>query len=280
MSIARVPGSVKAAAGCLLGSALSLVACGLDPEGGLLSAEAKQIVHDQEDSEEVLSVGTAVAAAPTYVLSAQTVTLASAVAAQEALSSLAEPAGCLTVETSGNRVTYTLDGCTGPWGRHEVSGKQIATFSPGPDAGAFVIDITTEGLTIDSAPASYAATGTITIEGEARTLEWSGSFSGQAADGRDVVHDTSLLLTSPGDGTLSVSGSSSTRIGLRGIEVEIDDLTRNGPIGTCPEGTITVRRKVGGLTVTLTFDGTREFVAKTSRGGRGMFESTCVPEGG
>ena len=281
MSAARVLDGVKASVTGITLAALAFGACGLDPEGGLLSTEAKELVFDQEDSEAVLHIGTAVAAAPAYVLSLQTVTVASAVAAQENLAAPAQPAGCLTTETAGNRVTYTMNGCTGPWGRHEVSGKQITTFSPAVEAGSFILDIETEDLTIDGAPASFLVRANVSLEADTRTFAWAGSFSGRAEDGREVEHVVDLTLVLPADGTAALSGSTSTRIGLRNVEVEIDKLRRNGPLGTCLEGTVTLRRRLGTFTVTLTFDGSREYVAKTSRGGRGTFEASCTPaEGG
>lgn len=255
--------------------------CGLDPEGGLLSAEAKQMVRDHEDSAEVLAVGSVVAASPIYVLSAATVTLADAVAAQATLPDLAQPSGCLTVETVGNRVTYTMSGCSGPWGRFEVSGAQTATFSPGDQAGAFVIEIESQGLTVNGAAMAIAATARIQLAPGDSKIAWTGSISGVAPDGRDVEHDVDVTQTFPGDGTMSLAGSTSTQIGMRSLEVEIAELERRGPAGTCPEGTATIKRKLGSLRVTLTFDGTDEYVAKTNRGGRGTFDLACTPpEGG
>jgi hypothetical protein len=263
---------------CLVVTALC-AGCGLDPEGGLLSAEAKQLVRDHEDSSDVLTVGSVVAAAPTYVLSAETITLADAVAAQATLATLAEPAGCLTVETVGNRVTYTMTGCTGPWGRYQVSGAQTATFSPGDEPRSFLIEIASEDVTVNGFPLAYSAAAGVSFgAGEAR-LAWTGSFSGTASDGREVEHDADVVYTFPGDGSVRLSGSTSTTIGMRSIEVEIAQLVREGPVGTCPRGTVTLERRLGSLTVTLSFDGTNEYVAKTSRGGRGTFDLECTPPG-
>lgn len=255
--------------------------CGLDPEGGLLSAEAKQMVRDHEDSAGVLFVGSVVAASPTYVLSASTVTLADAVAAQATLATLAQPSGCLAVETVGNRVTYTMTGCTGPWGRFDVSGEQTATFSPGDLPGAFVIEVESQGLVVNGVAMTIAATARVKLAPGDSKIAWTGTIAGATSDGRDVQHDVDITQTFPGDGTMSLTGSTSTEIGARSIEVDIPELERRGPVGTCPEGTVTIKRKIGALSVTLTFDGTDEYVAKTSRGGRGTFDLSCTPpEGG
>ena len=260
-------------------AATLLLGCGLDPEGGLLSAEAKLIVNDHEDSAEVLGVGVTIAAAPALVLTPATVTLADAVAAQTNLEISAQPPGCLAVETEGNRVTYTIDRCTGPWGRVEVSGVAVATFSPGSETGAFVVDASSDGLTINGVSAAYAATAEIRVASGARTVDWQGAFSGSTADGRPVDHEADVRLVLFDDGAASLEGQSSTKVGIRSLEVDIPELMRRGPPGTCAEGTVILERKLGSLTVTLTFDGTNEYVAKTSRGGRGTFELPCTPAG-
>ncbi|NUO47335.1 MAG: hypothetical protein HOV80_00615 [Polyangiaceae bacterium] len=259
---------------------LLLGACGLDPEGGLLSAEAKQLVRDHEDSADVLALGAAIAAMPTSVLTTQTVTLADAVAAQASIADVLQPPGCVTTMTEGNRVIFTMSGCTGPWGRLEVNGQTQVTLSPGDGAGTFAIDFISEGLTLNGRPASFDVSADVEITEAAKTIAWTGTFQGTAADGREVLHDADIELVLNTDGSVSLSGSSSVSIGFRGVEVDIAELVRNGPVGTCPEGTVTVARKVGDLSVTLTFDGTNEYVAKTSRGGRGKFDLTCTPVGG
>jgi hypothetical protein len=259
---------------------LLLGACGLDPEGGLLSAEAKQLVRDHEDTADVLALGAAVAAMPTSVLTTETVTLADAVAAQPSIADVLEPPGCVTTMTEGNRVTFTMSGCTGPWGRLEVNGTAVVTLAPGEAPGTFVIDFSSDNLTMSGRPASFDVSSDVEITAAAKTIAWVGTFEGTAADGRDVHHDADIELVLNADGSAALSGSTSVQIGVRGVEVDIEELVRNGPVGTCPEGTVTVRRKTGSLSATLTFDGTAEYVAKTSRGGRGKFELSCTPPGG
>jgi hypothetical protein len=261
-------------------SLLLLGACGLDPEGGLLSAEAKQLVRDHEDSADVLALGAAIAATPTSVLTTETVTLADAVAAQASIADVLQPPGCVTTMTEGNQVTFTMTGCTGPWGRLEVNGTAEVTLSPGEGPGMFLIDFSSENLTLNGRPASFDVSSEVEITEAAKTIAWVGAFTGVAADGRDIHHDADIELVLNADGSVALSGSSSVQIGIRGIDVDIAGLVRAGPVGTCPEGTVTVRKKVGSLSATLTFDGTPEYVAKTSRGGRGTFELSCTPAGG
>jgi hypothetical protein len=256
-------------------AALCLVGCGLDPKDGFLSLEATTLVEDYEEGREVLQVGAAVAALPMYALSASTLTLADAVAAQGEVAEVLTDPGCLTVETEGNVVRYTLDRCVGPWGLHEISGVETATFEPGTDAGTFVIDVASSELTVDGRPASHAVRAEVAVTSAEATVLFEGTFEGEAV-GRGVTHEVDVALGFGVDGAVELRGSTETTVGLRGLRVELD-LLRAGPLGTCVEGTVELSRRVGNLTVTLTFDGTDEYVARTNRGGRGTFYLDCTP---
>jgi hypothetical protein len=254
---------------------LVLAGCGLDPNGGILSLEATTLIEDHEESRDVLQVGTAVAALPVYALSTSTLTLADAVAAQAAVAERFAVPECLTLETEGNLVRYTLDRCTGPWGLHEVSGVETATFSPGAEAGSFVIEVASTDLTIDGREASHAVRSEVVVSSAAATITYEGTFEGKSGV-RDVTHEVDVELVFGADGSVELRGSTETTVGLRGLHVELD-LLRPGPLGTCVLGTVELERRLGALTVTLTFDGTDEYVARTSRGGRGTFELECTP---
>lgn len=254
---------------------LCFAGCGLDPQNGLLSPEATSLIEDHEESGEILQVGAAVAALPIYALSETTLTLADAVGAQAAVAERMADPDCLTLETEGNVVRYALDRCVGPWGLHEVSGVETATFSPGSAAGSFVIEVASSELTIDGQPASHEVRTEVAVASAEATLAVLGTFSGEAGL-RDVTHEVDVVLTLGVDGSVEVRGSTETTVGIRGLRVELD-LLREGPLGTCVQGTVVLERKIGSLTVTLTFDGSDEYVARTSRGGRGTFDLDCTP---
>ncbi len=254
---------------------LSITACGLDREGGLLAADAKLLVGDHEDTAEALAAGAALAALPAARLTASTVTLADAVEAQDGVPALLTPAGCATVESAGNQVTYTFSGCAGPWGR-PVSGALVVTFAPGSGAG-FSVELASADLTIDGRAASVSGSANLAFTADSRTIDWVGSLATSSAAGAEVAHDVDLSLTVREDGSASLHGTTSVTFGLRGLDVDIVELTRAGPVGTCPEGTVVVARRVGNLSAELTFDGTTKYVAETSRGGKGTFELECDP---
>jgi hypothetical protein len=255
---------------------LLLLGCGLDPEGGLLAADAKQLVRDNEAAIEVGATMAAVTALPSAALTEQTATLADAVAAQELLSSTLPNPGCLTVETTGNEVTYTFDGCAGPWGEVTISGREVVTFAPGADAGTFVVEFASDGLAVDGRPATHGGTAVLRRVGTTRIVEWDGSFEGSTASGTGVKAETSLEITIAADGAASVDGTATIDVGLRSLTADFDSFHRSAP-GACPTGVIVVERSAGNLSATLTFDGTTEYVAKTSRGGRGTFTLECTP---
>jgi hypothetical protein len=260
-------------------AALWLTACGLDPQDGALSPEAATLVDDQNESRDVLQVGSAVAALPVYALSGSTLTLADAVTRQSSVPERMADPNCLEVETDGNVVRYTLDRCSGPWGLFEVSGVQTATFSPGSNAGSelgsFVIEVVSSELTINGRSASHDVRAEVTVSESEATLAYQGLFEGNSSF-RDVSHEVDLVLGFGSDGVFTLRGATHAKVGLRDLRVELD-LQREGPPGTCFDGTVVLERRRGALTVTLAFDGSDEYVARTSRGGRGTFDLDCSP---
>lgn len=263
---------------CVLLLGVSAAGCGLKSPG--LSLEAREVADDATEAEPTLAVGATLAAFPAAALSPSTLTLADAVAAQQGLPDLMVDAACLTVSTDGNVVTYELDGCSGPWGQAEVSGREVATWSA-LGSGVFEVSFQSEGLEVEGRAAEHAGTAEIVVhEGGGRTISWSGGYEGTSALGRTVSHEADLVVSLPGGGVVELDGTASTTIGLRGLEVEYDGLARPGPRGTCPSGVVRVTTKITRLTLTLTFDGSSEVFVESSRGGHGTLDLECTPAEG
>ncbi|MBL8741294.1 MAG: hypothetical protein JNK04_09375 [Myxococcales bacterium] len=260
--------------------ALSLLACGLElPEG--LAPDAKQLADDAVDSQDTIAIATAIAGVPALALTGQSLSLAEVVERQQELAAFFDKAECLSVETEGNTVSYVLDACTGPWGLVTVSGRETATFSPGPKANSFQVDMVSDGLEVNGKPAEHSATAVISLLDGKRVLELSGSYDGTALLGpREVHHDVDLTLEVLDSGSIRVDGTSSTRVGVRSLDLEVRDFEREGLRGTCPSGVVTAKRKLAGLTITLTFDGSDELLVESSRGGHDTFDLECEPAGG
>lgn len=255
-----------------------LAACGLDAaEPEELSTEAQALVTDVSDSDDSVLFVAGMAAFPALSLAPGQMTLAAAVGAQAGAGAHLQPPGCLTTETVGNVVTYTFDACTGPWGLVELSGQEVATFSPGGAPGAVDVEMHSVGLTANGIAIDHQADVALSFQGGSRTIEWSGSYSGTTANGRAIEHTSELTFVRGEDECTNLDGTTHTSIGLRGLDVVYDGMSRCGPRGVCPVGTVIATGQKSQVTVTLTFDGTNQVVATGENGGQKTFTVACTP---
>ncbi len=254
--------------------------CGLElPEG--LAPDARQLADDAVDSQDTIAIATSIAGVPALVLSGESLSLAEVVERQQQIASFFDQAACIEVEADGNTVSYVLDECTGPWGFVKVSGRETVTFAPGPTANSFAVELESDGLEINGKAATHSGSAVITLFPDRRTIELTGSYDGTALLGpREVHHDLDIRVDVFDDGALRVDGASSTKVGVRGVELEVNDYERAGPEGICPTGVLTAKRSLTALEVTLTFDGSRELLVESSRGGHDTFDLECEPAGG
>ncbi len=265
--------------GLIASLAASAGGCGLElPEG--LAPDANQLAEDAIDGADTAVIAVTLAALPSVPLLGQALTLEEAVTRQSELGTSFGSAACFTVESAGNTVTYVFDECTGPWGKVKVSGREVLTFSPGPTDASFQIDFASEELSVNGKEATHQGTAVVTLLSDRRRIEFAGSYEGEALLGaRNVSHDAEFELEIEDAGPIRLSGSSTTSVGVRSLELVLDDLERPGVQGTCPTGTITAKRKLANLTITLSFDGTDEVEAESSRGGHDTFALECTPAG-
>ncbi len=259
----------------LLLSAVSLLAgaCGLDPAAGQLPSEANVLIADYEEGRDSLFTGMVVAALPAFPLSADTLTLADALAAQgNVAASMADPS-CINVVADGAEVSFLMDGCTGPWGSVAVSGAVVASFSPGDGDATFHLSVASSDLVIDGSPASHLVEVDVDLSGPSRTLFVSGTFEGRRGL-RDVSHAVEFGIGIDPGSSLAVAGSVQSSVGRREFSTDLE-LVRGGFAEDCPEGTVVLERPLANLLVTLTYDGTDQFIARTNRGGRATFSLEC-----
>lgn len=261
--------------GFLGGIALFGASCGLDLPS--LSPEAQAVASDTTESEPTVAFASALAFLPAIMLDSTSTTLADAVSRQSDLPTLFQSA-CLTVQIEGNVVSYQFDGCPGPWGQATVSGVERATFTA-VSAGVFDVALQSEGLTIDGEAGTHEGTARVDVTGaEGKQVHFSGAFNGSTSAGRPVAttSDLDLLLLEPA-GSVRLDGEATIDIGLRGLDVSVQDLLRDGPAGTCPEGRVIVTTRVTRLTLTLDFDGTETVTVESARGGHGTIALSCTP---
>lgn len=268
------PSSLIRRVGVLGGMALFGTSCGLDFP--TLSPEAQAVAGDTTESEPSVTFASSLAFLPAITLDATSTTLADAVNKQADLPNLLSEPACLTVQTEGNVVTYSFDECPGPWGLATVSGLERATFTA-VSAGIFDVELRSEGLTIDGKEASHEGVARVDVTGdEGKHVHFTGAFAGSTSKGRDVATTSDLDLTLL-ELSIRLNGEATIDIGLRGLEVSVEDLSRNGPAGTCPDGRVVVTTRLTRLTLTLDFDGSETVSVDSARGGHGTIELTCTP---
>lgn len=261
--------------------AVLLAGCGLrsgDPEGQGLSTDGQQLADDAAEAEDTLSAASALSATPALALSRGQMTLLSAVDSQSRVGQFLSPAGCVVASVAANVVTYTFDRCAGPWGLLHLSGTEIATFSPGPEAGSIAISMHSENMTLNQAGIEHHADVVVSFENDAKRVAWRGGYTGVTARGRSIEHAADLVWTTDTSGCTTVNGTAETTIGLRGVSIRYQDLRRCGPRGNCPTGEIVATRVKSGLSVALAFDGTNEVVATGRNGGERTLTFDCRVE--
>ena len=178
------------------------------------------------------------------------------------------PAGCATSERVGNVVTHTFVHCTGPFGRHVIDGKIVATFT---NANSDGIDVEShgDGLVIDGSPATYSGHGHLAFAAGVRTYTHDGDWSGTSSAGFAVHHvghhvvtfDASTqCITRDGGGTTTVSRPEGDRVHTHSITgyKRCDD--------ACPESGTLVWTNAKGLSLTLKFLPTGQAELTTRRG--------------
>ena len=151
---------------------------------------------------------------------------------------------CAVAATEGRTTTMTLDACTGPWGRAELSGTVVGTYQltrEGTLQGTLDVDLSSsEGATLTfDAEADFRADGTIAV---------TSSASGLGRRGRAVGRTGDYVLT-PTDTCVTVDGTWSGREDAWTLAVSEYTMCD----GACPVGTVV---RTGPLAGTLVFDGT------------------------
>lgn len=250
-------------------------ACDLEPVSFTL--EGQLIVDDARETEDTVELAAAVAAIPSLPLDASHTTLASVVAAQTKLAKFFLPPSCLAVDVAGNVVTYTLDHCTGPWGAADLTGAEIVTFSPGDGPGSIYFEMQSVGLKANGVDVEHHVDVFVTLEETGKRILWQGGFSGTSAKGKAFSNESDLDLFLGEDGCARLSGTASSKVGLREVELDFLGIERCGPAGTCPNGVIEATGKLSGVTISLLFDGTQTLLARGENGGELEGQLKCTP---
>ncbi len=176
-----------------------------------------------------------------------------------------QPAGCAVGTSSGNTVTVTYTGCTGPRGLRSVDGTLTLELRLGA-GGAIVADASATDFQIGEAVLDIASTATYTPG----NLAVSTASQGVGPLGRSFEHagDYTVAWTST---CVTVDGAWSTSSGDAARSTTADVMRC---IDECPTGSIS-RTTVGGRVITIELDGTDTARWTSSAGRSGTFPLAC-----
>ncbi|MBX3258267.1 MAG: hypothetical protein KF782_01000 [Labilithrix sp.] len=179
------------------------------------------------------------------------------------------PEGCAKKTRAGEVVTLEMTRCTGPFGKVEITGSLVATFS-NPSADVVHVDIAaSEGTTANGEAFSYAATGELRFDGDRRFVTYHGSSSGTTKRGRDFATATDVSIVA--DVTTrcaTMSGTSKGNVARYDLDLTLEGFEGCGD--ACPSAG-TARARVDGplvqnASVEVVFDGSATAKVKVERG--------------
>ncbi len=180
------------------------------------------------------------------------------------------PAGCATSTVSGADVTIVFNDCTGPRGLLHVTGTLDLSVTVG---NAIVVAGTATNFEVNKATLDIDTTATYTTSGTTHSIAVQTTGTGTGALGNPIDHQGDYTVTWDTATTCAMlDGSWSTEIGTATRSNEVN-VTRCA--AGCPTGML-VHTGLGGVTLTVTFDGTPTASWTTSTGKSGTFLLACL----
>jgi hypothetical protein len=178
-----------------------------------------------------------------------------------------KPSGCIVSTVNANVVTHVFTGCTGPYGLVSYNGTVTSTWSYA--AGKLSVTHVAKGFKINGATIDHTVTIAYTKSGALITRHRVGDSKGLTLTGRVISHHADYTTTyDTAAKCITRDGSSVTSIGKAELTRTISDYKRCG-IGSqgCPmSGTVTITRKLLGLTLVVEFPGGPEMLVSTPQG--------------
>ena len=245
---------------------LFLVAC-----GG--TATATSDGENAADSADTASLTASMSSLTTDGVDASVTT--SSAAATSALTkamTLLQPQGCATAKVDANIVTYTFNGCTGPYGLVSLSGTVVASYAMVSGGGGVTVTMLGANLQANGNSVSLNATSTVSGLGATRQAMVSSMTSAVTARGQRISHSGNY--TAAWDGTcLTLNGAFSTQIGLLGWSTAITNYKRCQ--GMCPaSGSVVIT--AGTSSATVTYSGSATAMYKDDKGNSGTVTLSCT----
>jgi hypothetical protein len=183
---------------------------------------------------------------------------------------LLQPQSCATAVVTGSVVAYNFNGCTGPYGLVNVTGKLTATYAM-VSAGSVTVTLMGSNIQVNGGTLNINATATVSGAAGSRTATVSSMTSAVTSHGQTISHSGNY--TAGWDGMcLNLTGAFSTQIGLLNWSTTIANYKRC--LGMCPaSGTVVITAGANSATVTFAGGATVNFT--TSKGDSGTVTLVC-----
>ncbi|HSO34914.1 MAG TPA: hypothetical protein VLT33_20435 [Labilithrix sp.] len=145
------------------------------------------------------------------------------------------PAGCATKTREANVITLKLDGCSGPFGKVTLRGSLSATFTRAEGDVLHVAIASSDDLTANDRPMTYAAQADVRYEGAQRFVTWHGASSGTTKRGKSFERTTDLSIVADVDTKCAtIDGVSKGSVGQLEVNATIEGF--NACKDSCPRG--------------------------------------------
>lgn len=168
------------------------------------------------------------------------------------------PETCVTKVPDGDALRVTYDGCTGAFGKADISGGIDALVEVSGECKLFADIEDTGDLTNHGRQFDYAATADVTVSEGLRDVDWRASWSGETKRGRTIEQSSELrVIVDDASSCRDISGTAEGVVdGEYPYDISVADFTMCP--GACPsKGTVVAQwqghRKE--REVTVDFDG-------------------------
>ncbi len=183
------------------------------------------------------------------------------------------PAGCATATASGANVTVTFNDCTGPRGLLHVTGTLDLAVTVDT---AIHVHGTATGLEVNRAVLDIDSNATYSTTATTHSISVQTTGTGTGPFGNTIDHTGDYTVTwDPASSCGSLQGMWSTEISsTTASATRSNDVNIMRCAGGCPTGSL-VHTGFGGVTLTVTFDGSATASWTTSTGKSGTFALQC-----
>ena len=188
-----------------------------------------------------------------------------------------KPAGCAvgTIDPlEPNKISWEINGCTGPYGFVTISGTVDVEYTAIP--GGLQAHYSGQGVQFNQSVMDIDTTAKRTFVGTGRTLDVITHSSGVGSRGHQIQRDGEYLITWDIEtNCLGMDGAWQTKVDNKTWNTTIDNWERCE--GECPKsgGHIEFEGGMRDVTVTIDYDGSPNAAWKSSRGSSGSLDLNC-----